>query len=52
MPNPKQARGFAKALAQRNKSDKIDARVLAKSVVIAKESEIKIPTVDTRRIVE
>ena len=48
MPNPKQARGFAKALAQRNKSDKIDARVLAKSVVIAKESEIKIPTVDTR----
>jgi len=46
MPNPKQARGFAKAIAQRNKSDKIDARVLSQSIVIAKEGEIKVPTVD------
>ena len=46
MPNPKQARGFAKAIAQRNKSDKIDARVLAKSIVIAKENEIKVPSID------
>ncbi len=46
MPNPKQARGFAKALAQRNKSDKIDARVLAQSIVIAKETEIKVPHID------
>ena len=46
MPNPKQARGFAKAIAQRNKSDKIDARVLSQSIVIAKEDEIKVPTVD------
>jgi len=46
MPNPKQARGFAKAIAQRNKSDKIDARVLAQSVIIAKEKEIKVPQID------
>jgi len=46
MPNPKQARGFAKAIAQRNKSDKIDARVLAQSIVIAKEKEIKVPHID------
>ena len=46
MPNPKQARGFAKAISQRNKSDKIDARVLAQSIVIAKDKEIKIPHID------
>ncbi len=46
LPNPKQARGFAKAIAQRNKSDRIDARVLAASVVIAKAQEIKVPTLD------
>ena len=46
MPNPKQARGFAKAIAQRNKSDSIDARVLARSIVIAKKEEIKIPHID------
>jgi len=47
MPNPKQARGFAKAIAQRNKSDKIDARVLAQSIVIAKDSEIKVPLINS-----
>ena len=47
MPNPKQARGFAKAIAQRNKSDRIDARVLAQSILIAKESEIKVPSINT-----
>ena len=46
MPNPKQARGFAKAIAQRNKSDTIDARVLAQSIVIAKEKEIKVPSIN------
>jgi transposase len=46
MPNPKQARGFAKAIAQRNKSDKIDAQVLAKSIIIAKKDEIKIPSIN------
>ena len=46
MPNPKQARGFAKAIAQRNKSDKIDARVLSQSIVVAKEGEVKVPTIN------
>jgi len=46
MPNPKQARGFAKAIAQRNKSDRIDAKVLAQSIVIAKKEEIKVPIVN------
>jgi len=46
MPNPKQARGFAKAISQRNKSDKIDARLLAQSLIIAKDSEIKVPDIN------
>jgi len=46
LPNPKQARGFARAIAQRNKSDRIDARVLAASIVIAKEQEIKVPMIN------
>lgn len=46
MINPKQARNFAKAIAQRNKSDKIDARVLSEAIMIAKEKEINIPTID------
>ena len=46
MINPKQARNFAKAIAQRNKSDKIDARVLSEAIVVAKEHEIKVPTID------
>ena len=47
MPNPKQARNFAKAIAQRNKSDIIDARVLSEAIIIAKEQEIHIPTIDS-----
>ena len=46
MPNPKQARGFAKAIAQRNKSDKIDAQVLAQSIIIAKQDDIKVPSIN------
>jgi len=46
MINPKQARNFARAIAQRNKSDKIDARVLSEAIMVAKEKEIKIPTID------
>ena len=46
MVNPKQSRNFAKAIAQRNKSDVIDARVLSQAIVIAKELEIHIPTID------
>lgn len=46
MINPKQARNFAKAIAQRNKSDKIDARVLSEAIMAAKEKEIKVPMID------
>jgi len=46
MINPKQARNFAKAVAQRNKSDKIDAKVLSQAIVVAKESEIVIPYIN------
>ena len=46
MINPKSDRNFAKAVAQRNKSDKIDAKVLSQAIVIAKESEIVIPLVN------
>lgn len=44
--NPKQSHNFAKAVAQRNKSDEIDARVLSKMIVIASENDIKIPIYD------
>jgi len=46
MINPKQARNFSKAIAQRNKSDVIDARVLAQAISIARENEIAIPTIN------
>ena len=46
MINPKQARNFSKAIAQRNKSDVIDARVLAQAISIARKNEIAIPTVN------
>ena len=42
--NPKQSHNFAKAIAQRNKSDKIDAQVLSKMISIATISDIKVPT--------
>lgn len=47
MINPKQARNFSKAIAQRNKSDVIDARVLAQAISIARKNEIAIPTINT-----
>ena len=46
MPNPKQARNFAKATAQRNKSDRIDARVLSEAIVLAKPQEISVPMIN------
>ncbi len=44
--NPKQSHNFAKAIAQRNKSDQIDAKMLSQAIVIAKQEEIIIPSVD------
>jgi len=46
MINPKQARNFARAIAQRNKSDVIDARVLSEAIVVAREQEIRVPVID------
>lgn len=46
MINPKQSRNFAKAIAQRNKSDKIDAKVLSNAIVIAREDEIIVPIIN------
>ncbi len=45
--NPKQSHNFSKAIAQRNKSDKVDAQMLSKAIVIAKEEEITVPAIDT-----
>lgn len=44
--NPKQSHNFAKAIAQRNKSDKIDSQVLSKMISIATNSDIKVPVYD------
>ena len=44
--NPKQSHNFAKAIAQRNKTDKIDAQVLSKMISIATNSDIKVPVHD------
>ena len=45
--NPKQSHNFSKAMAQRNKSDKVDAQMLSKAIMIAKEEEIIIPVIDS-----
>ena len=45
--NPKQSHNFAKAIAQRNKSDKVDAQMLSKAIMIARAEEIIIPTIDS-----
>ena len=44
--NPKQSHNFAKAISQRNKSDKSDAKMLSKAIMVAREDEIVIPVVD------
>lgn len=46
MINPKQARNFARAIAQRNKSDVIDAQVLSQAIVVARDNEIRVPVID------
>ncbi len=45
--NPKQSYNFAKAISQRNKSDKVDAQMLSKAIMVAREEEIIIPTIDS-----
>lgn len=43
MINPKQSKNYAKALGQRSKTDKIDARILSKAIAVAEEDEIRVP---------
>ncbi len=45
--NPKQSYNFAKAISQRNKSDKVDVMMLSKAIMIARKEEIMIPTIDS-----
>lgn len=44
--NPRQSSNFAKALDNRSKSDSIDAKMLHKFHVMAKDGDIVIPTID------
>jgi transposase len=45
---PKESRNFAKAIAQRNKTDIVDARVLSKAIVIARPDQIQVPNINER----
>lgn len=44
--NPKRSHNFAKSTGNRSKSDKIDARLLSSAIVLAKEGEIEIPSIN------
>ncbi len=44
--NPKRSHNFAKASGNRNKTDIDDARLLSNAIVLAKEEEIVIPTIN------
>ena len=46
MINPKQSHNFAKAIGQRGKSDKVDAKMLSSCISIAKEDDIKVPVIN------
>jgi len=43
--NPRQSANFLKALGERNKSDRVDAKMLSKMHVLAKEGEIAVPVI-------
>ena len=44
--NPKRSHNFAKASGNRNKTDIDDARLLSNAIVLAKDEEIAIPTIN------
>jgi len=44
--NPKRSHNFAKAYGNRNKTDKIDAKLLSEAIVLAKDGEITIPVIN------
>jgi transposase len=46
MINPKNSHNYAKAIGQRGKSDKVDAKMLSSCIGIAKKSDIKIPVIN------
>lgn len=46
--NPKQSSNFAKSMGERSKTDKVDAKLLSNAIVLAKDTEIKIPSYDKR----
>lgn len=46
--NPKQSSNFAKSMGERNKTDKVDAKLLSKAIVLASDEDIKVPTYDQR----
>ena len=46
--NPKQSSNFAKSMGERNKTDKVDAKLLSKAIVLAKSEDIKVPLYDQR----
>ncbi len=48
--NPKQSSNFAKSMGERNKTDKVDAKLLSKAIVLASSADIKVP--DYNKIVE
>lgn len=45
--NPKQSHNFSKAIGQRGKCDKVDAKMLSRCISIAREGEVRIPCVNS-----
>jgi len=46
--NPKRSSNFAKSMGERNKTDKVDAKLLSNAIVLVKDGEVKIPFYDQR----
>ncbi len=44
--NPKRSSNLAKGLGERNKTDKVDARILSQMFLVAKDKDIKIPVIN------
>jgi len=44
--NPKQSHNFAKAIGQRGKSDKVDAKMLSRCLHVARVDEIRVPVIN------
>jgi len=46
--NPKQSSNFAKSMGERNKTDRVDAKLLSRAIVLADSTDIKVPFYDQR----